>query len=231
MSARTSSAKISVAIVDDHPVVREGLRAFLQLAGDIEIVAEASSGVEAVSLVKEVAVDLVMMDLMMPGEFGGVEAIRRIHEEHPEIKLLALTSFQEEQIGLDALAAGAVGFLYKDVEPDLLLSGIRQAVAGIMVLEADVWTASQSGRRSPSAAEPAEPLTNREREVLREMGSGRSNKEIAAQLCISEKTVKVHVSHILGKLCVYDRTQAVLEAARLGMVDLYARPVDGSERT
>ncbi|GMA63915.1 response regulator [Alicyclobacillus fastidiosus] len=140
--------KIRVAIVDDHPVVREGLRAFLQLADDIEVVGEAESGESAVRLLQnaDTHVDVAIMDLKMPGAFDGIEAIARLRRSRPSLRILALTSFQDDETALAAVRAGAIGFLHKDVPPDLLLGGIRQAATGRMVLEANVWAAAQASR-------------------------------------------------------------------------------------
>lgn len=222
---------IRVAIVDDHPVVREGLRAFLELADDIEIVCELENGEAAVNVLQnpEVQVDVAIIDLKMPGPFDGIEAIRRLHHRRPELRLLALTSFQDNEAAIAVLTAGAIGYLHKDVPPDLLLGGIRQAAAGRMVMEQTAWAAAQAvksdstGPATEHAAPPAtlaEPLTERERDVMHAMARGLSNKEIGHDLGISEKTVKVHVSHILGKLAVLDRTQAVLLAVKLKLVEI-----------
>lgn len=224
--------RIRVAIVDDHPIVREGLRAFLKMAEDIDVVCELDSGEAAVSVLRDegLDVDVAVMDLKMPGAFDGVEAIRRLHQLRPPLKLLALTSFQDSETALAALTAGAIGYLHKDVPPDLLLGGIRQAAAGRMVMEQTAWVAAQA--RQPEGSGPAtpvdapgesdliEPLTDREQDVLRAMARGLSNKEIGRALGITEKTVKVHVSHILSKLGVFDRTQAVVLAAKTGMVEI-----------
>ncbi len=222
---------IRIAIVDDHPVVREGLRAFLQLADDIEVVCELATGEAAVQVLQDarLAVDVVVMDLKMPGPVDGVEAIRRLRELRPSLKLLALTSFQDSESAIAALRAGAVGYLHKDVPPDLLLGGIRQAATGRMVMEQTAWAATQANQSEPVArvseravegSAAAEPLTDRELNVLQAMARGLSNKEIGGALGISEKTVKVHVSHILSKLGVFDRTQAVVLAAKRGMVEI-----------
>lgn len=225
------NVSIRVAIVDDHPVVREGLRAFLQMADDIEVVCELESGEAAVNVLQnpDVEVDVAIMDLKMPGRVDGIEAIRWLRQLRPGLKLLALTSFQDSEAAISALTAGAIGYLHKDVPPDLLLGGICQAAAGRMVMEQTAWAATQSHK--PEAADSGksehgtdsigiEPLTDRERDVLLVMARGLSNKEIGSELGISEKTVKVHVSHIFGKLGVFDRTQAVLLAARRGMVQI-----------
>lgn len=244
------NAKIRVGLVDDHPVVREGLRSFLQLAEDIEVVAEAGSGREAIEVVQTIAIDVLLMDLVMEGEHDGITATRQISRAHPEIRILALTSFQDATRMMSVIEAGAISYLQKDVSPDHLLSAIRQTAAGRTVLEPSallelrrtaITTTSESTPaptptptpRSTSASAPTstlanradllrlvEPLTQREQEVLHALANGLSNKEIAAKLGIAEKTVKVHVSHILGKLGVYDRTQALLAAAKLGLVHL-----------
>ncbi|MCY0895740.1 MAG: response regulator transcription factor [Alicyclobacillaceae bacterium] len=235
--------KIRVAMVDDHPVVREGLRAFLQLASDIEIVHEFEDGETAVRMLQDsqLSVDVVIMDLKMPGPCDGIAAIRQLHALRPALRLLALTSFSDSEAAIAALSAGAIGYLQKDVPPDLLLGSIRQAAAGRMVMEQSAWAAANAINEVSPAVPPtqtadvmsssdkqdqpaittlADPLTERERDVLEELARGLSNKEIGINLGISEKTVKVHVSHILGKLNVFDRTQAVLYAVKLGLVKL-----------
>lgn len=215
---------IRVGIVDDHPIVREGLRTFLHIASDIEVVGEAANGEEALALANTYEPDVMLMDIMMPGAMSGIDAITRIAKRHASIKLLALTSSNEESMAQAALSAGAIGYLSKNVEPDWVLAGIRQAAVGLTVLSEGAWVAikpqSSSSRVAPSVSPTKEALTPREHEVLVAMAEGLSNKEIGAELGISEKTVKAHVSHILGKLCVYDRTQAVLVAAREGIVRL-----------
>ena len=242
------NAKIRVGLVDDHPVVREGLRSFLQLAEDIEVVAEAGSGREAIEVAQTIAIDVLLMDLVMEGEHDGITATRQISRAHPEIRILALTSFQDATRMMSVIEAGAISYLQKDVSPDHLLSAIRQTAAGRTVLEPSALLelrrtaitatpestpAQTPTSRSTSASTPTstlsnradvlrlvDPLTQREQEVLHALANGLSNKEIAAKLGIAEKTVKVHVSHILGKLGVYDRTQALLAAAKLGLVHL-----------
>jgi NarL family two-component system response regulator LiaR len=195
------------------------------MADDLEVVGEADSGERAIQLFRDpaFAVDVVIMDLKMPGPCDGVEAIRTLTSLRPSLRILALTSFDDDASAAAALAAGAVGYLQKDVAPDILLGGIRQATAGKMVLERHVWNSTQRVRQTADQASPGrlrEALTDRELDVLRAMARGLSNKEIAAALGISEKTVKVHVSHILGKMEVLDRTQAVLLAAKLRLVKI-----------
>jgi NarL family two-component system response regulator LiaR len=215
-------------------MVREGLRAFLQLSDDIEIVAEAGTGAEALEIAEAEHPDVMLIDLVMPGQYDGVAAIRHIAAKHPDIHLIALTSYQERDRMLGAIHAGAISYLQKDVSPEDLMAAIRQAAAGRAVLDPaalDALREAQSGAVGHPPADPSsraahqagglvEPLTQREREVLEALAQGMSNKEIAAALGIAEKTVKVHVSHILGKLGVYDRTQALLAASRLGLIQL-----------
>jgi two-component system, NarL family, response regulator LiaR len=224
---------IRIAIVDDHPMVREGLRAFLQLSSDIDIVAEVGTGAEAVELAESEAIDVMLMDLVMPGKYDGVAAIRSIAESHPDIHIIALTSYQEKDRMVGAIQAGAISYLQKDVSPEDLLTAIRQAAVGRTVLDPAALDAlrslqNESGSsgtpvhhgRSTSSAGRQEALTQREQDVLEALAQGMSNKEIAAELGIAEKTVKVHISHILGKLGVYDRTQALLAASRRGLIQL-----------
>jgi two-component system, NarL family, response regulator LiaR len=224
---------IRIAIVDDHPMVREGLRAFLQLSSDIDIVAEVGTGAEAVELAESEAIDVMLMDLVMPGKYDGVAAIRSIAESHPDIHIIALTSYQEKDRMVGAIQAGAISYLQKDVSPEDLLTAIRQAAVGRTVLDPAALDAlrslqNESGSsgtpvhhgRNTSSAGRQEALTQREQDVLEALAQGMSNKEIAAELGIAEKTVKVHISHILGKLGVYDRTQALLAASRRGLIQL-----------
>jgi len=236
-------ACIRVVVVDDHPMVREGLQAFLKLAADIEIVGEAATGAAAVALASALQPDVIVMDLVMPGEMDGIAAMAIIHRDYPRTHILALTSFQDSERAAAALKAGATGFLYKDVSPDLLLGAIRQAAAGQTVVEGRVWDAWQERQVATNGAQSVadsaaveslhiddtrsavqrqllDALTAREMDVLTCLASGMANKEIGAKLGITEKTVKVHVSHILAKLGVYDRTQAVILASKLGLVTL-----------
>ncbi|WP_026961344.1 response regulator [Alicyclobacillus herbarius] len=220
---------IRLLIVDDHPMVREGLRVFLQLSEDIQVVGEAATGEVAVQLAGEVHPDVVLMDLVMPGACDGVATIREITRRHPDIRIIALTSFQERDRTVGAIQAGATGYLQKDVSPEDLVTAIRQAALGRAVLDPLALDALRGGgprSETPPVGEGTgaprlrEPLTEREQDVLQALARGMSNKEIAAALGIAEKTVKVHISHILGKLDVYDRTQAVLTATRLGLIRL-----------
>lgn len=224
----TAAQRIRVAIIDDHPMVREGLRAFLSLAPDLEIVGEADSAAGAIALAERTAIDVMLIDLVLPGELDGIRAIKEIGRRRPAVRVLALTSFIDHQRMVGAIEAGAIGYLQKSVGPDDLLGAIRQAARGRTVLEPAAlkalragWTegAGIGGAVAGSGQTALEPLTPREQEVLAALARGLSNKEIAAELAIAEGTVKVHVSRILAKLGVLDRTQAVLAAMRLRLVE------------
>ena len=209
---------IRVLIADDHAVVRQGLRTFLELQDDIEVVSDVADGSAAVEAALSRSPDVVLMDLVMPG-VGGVEAIRMIREQRPQARVLVLTSFQEDEQIFPAVRAGAAGYLLKDVEPQELVRAIRAAHAGEALLHPAVAArlmeefASEHGR---IAAESS--LTDREQEVLELIGRGLPNKLIARELGIAEKTVKTHVSAVLAKLGVTDRTQAALYAVRNGLL-------------
>jgi NarL family two-component system response regulator LiaR len=205
-------SRIRVLLVDDHAVVRQGLRAFLQLQADIEVVGEAASGPAALEAAAGCEPDVVLMDLVMPGG-DGVSAIAGLKQANPRARVLALSSFADDDQVFGALQAGAAGYLLKDVEPDDLAAAIRQVHAGQPALHPDVAT-----RLMRHAAEPQptvqERLTPRELDVLRLIVEGFANKEIARRLAITEKTVKTHVSNILQKLAVPDRTGAAVLALR-----------------
>ncbi len=211
---------IRVLLVDDHAVVREGLRAFLQLQDGLEIVGEAGDGAEAVDEAERLAPDVIVMDLVMPG-LDGVGAMRRLRAQAPASRVIVLTSFLEDDRLLPAIQAGAAGYLLKNVEPAELARAIRAAHAGEEVI-IDPTVAARLvhalAEERPRIQEP-ERLTRRERDVLGLIARGRSNKRIALELGISEKTVKTHVGHLLAKLGVSDRTQAALLAVRQGLVD------------
>jgi NarL family two-component system response regulator LiaR len=209
---------IRVLIVDDHAVVRRGLRTFLELQDEIEVVGEAEGGDEAVAAVEELAPDVVLMDLVMP-RVDGIEAIRQVRERRPATRVIALTSFIDDDKLFPAVRAGAAGYLLKDVQPQELVAAIRTVHGGESLLHpaaaarlmAEV--ASEDGR-----TDPASLLTPREREVLVLIARGHPNKVIARDLGVSEKTVKTHVSNLLGKLGLTDRTQAALYAVREGLL-------------
>ncbi|KZB92968.1 DNA-binding response regulator [Bacillus sp. VT 712] len=204
---------IRILIADDHHVVRKGLALFLQTHPDIEIVGEASNGQEAVRKVKELQPDLVVMDLSMP-ELDGIQATKQIKQEQPNVKVLILTSFSDQDHVIPALEAGAESYQLKESDPDELIVGIRNVINGQYQLSPKITAHLLNKLTQPVKKEPLllDLLTKREREVLKEISSGKSNKEIAAALHITEKTVKTHVSNILSKLQVQDRTQAALYA-------------------
>ena len=205
---------IRVLIVDDHAIVREGLRTFLGMLEDIELVGEAANGELALEAVARGKPEIVLMDLVMPG-MDGIEATRRLHAEHPEVKVIALSSFTDDDKLYPVIKAGAVAYLLKDVGPRELADTIRAAARGEVRLHPEVTRKLMSGIAGETPA--AEPLTGREQEVLACLGRGLANKEIAAELFISEKTVKTHVSNVLEKLGLADRTQAALYAVKHGL--------------
>ncbi len=209
---------IRLMIVDDHAVVREGLRAFLGLQDDVEIVGEAADGADAVQQALLLRPDVILMDLVMP-RVDGLSAMRELRAELPECRVIVLTSFLEDERLLPAIAAGAAGYLLKDAEPSELGRAIRAAHAGEAVIDPTVAArlVRALSDRSRQPADQSGSLTQREREVLALIARGRSNKRIALELGISEKTVKAHVGHLLAKLGVSDRTQAALLAVQQGL--------------
>ena len=204
---------IRVLVVDDHAVVREGLRSFLELQDGIEVVGEAADGEEALELARRVGPDVVLMDLVMPN-VDGLEAMRRLRQSAPTARVIVLTSFLDEDHLLPAMRAGAAGYLLKNAQPQELARAIRAADAGEALIDPAV--AARLVDVLAQHRPPIERLTPREREVLELIGRGFSNKRIALELGIAEKTAKTHVSNLLGKLGLADRTQAALYAARLG---------------
>jgi DNA-binding NarL/FixJ family response regulator len=209
---------IRVFLADDHPVVRQGLRTFLDSRDGIEVVGEAGDGEAAVAAVERLRPDVVLMDLVMPG-VGGVTAIRRIRDRVPDTRVVVLTSFASDDQVIPAVQAGAAGYLLKDVEPAGLESAIRLVHEGEALLDPQVAGRVMEEVAHPAPAGDLASLTPREREVLGLLGRGLSNRELADTLVVSEKTVKTHVSSILMKLGVHDRTQAALLAVREGLVD------------
>ena len=207
---------IRVLLADDHSVVREGLHMFLGRDPDLEVVGEAADGVEAVALAHELHPDVVLMDLLMP-VMDGIAATAAIREELPEIEVVALTSVLESDAVVSAVKAGAIGYLLKDTQAAELRRAIKAAAAGQVQLSPPAMAYLLHQVRLPEAPVA---LTEREREVLRLLAEGLSNKDIARTLQVVEDTVKTHVAHILAKLGVQSRTQAVLSAARLGLITL-----------
>ena len=208
---------IRVLIADDHPVVRHGLRGFLDTYPDIEVVAEAESGAQTIDLVQEHVPDVVLMDLLMP-EMNGVQAIERVVASSPTTRVIVLTSYTEDEYLFPAMQAGALGYLLKNVEPEDLVNAIRAAVRGHATLHPSVATRLIQAADRPED-EWAE-LSERELDVLRLIARGMSNKEIAAALTLAEGTVKSHVSNILSKLQLAHRTQAALYALKRHLVPL-----------
>jgi NarL family two-component system response regulator LiaR len=214
--------KIKVLIVDDHQVVRQGLRTFLELQDDILVVGEAGDGQAAVTMTRQVNPDVILMDLVMP-RLDGIEATRQVKSLGGSTKVIALTSFAEDDKVFPAIQAGASSYLLKDVSPDDLVSAVRAAFRGEARLHPDIARKlmEQVAHQTSQLREPyKEDLTERELEVIRLVADGLSNQEIAARLTISEKTVKTHISNILGKLGLSDRTQLAIYAIRHGLVDL-----------
>ncbi len=205
---------IRILIVDDHSVVRRGLRQFLQLDADLEVVGEARDGAEALHLAQELRPDVVLMDLVMP-VMDGVTATAAIRRDVPDTEVLALTSVLEDEKVVDAVRAGAIGYLLKDTEDDALCRSIKAAAAGQVQLAPE---AAVRLMRDVRTTEEPDGLTERETDVLRLLAEGKANKEIARLLGIGERTVKSHVSSILAKLGVQSRTQAALYATRAGLV-------------
>ena len=210
---------IRVLLVDDHAVVREGLRNFLALQDGLEIVGEASDGNEAIEQAQRLEPDVILMDLVMPG-LDGIGAMRQLRARSPASRVIVLTSFLEDERVLPAIQAGAAGYLLKNVAPAELARAIRAAHAGEAIIDPTaaarlVHAIADDAR--PRIEEP-ERLTRRERDVLELIARGQSNKRIAFELGISEKTVKTHVGHLLAKLGVTDRTQAALMAVEEGLV-------------
>jgi DNA-binding NarL/FixJ family response regulator len=209
---------VRVLLVDDQALFREALGVLLSAGTDLEVVGEAGDGEQAVRRVAEHSPDVVLMDLRMP-VLDGVAATRRIRDEHPATRVIALTTFDDDADVFAALRAGAVGYLLKDVSSERLVEAVRAAARGESVLQPSV-AAKVVARvaQLPAVEAPAVPLSEREREVLRLLAGGRSNREIAAAMFLAEGTVKNHVTTILGKLGVRDRTQAALRARELGLL-------------
>jgi DNA-binding NarL/FixJ family response regulator len=205
-----------VLITDDHGVVRQGLRMFLSLDPDFEVVGEASNGEEALAMARDLGPDVVLMDLLMP-VMDGISATEKIRAELPDVEVIALTSVLEDASVTGAVRAGAIGYLLKDTDSEELSRAIKAAAEGRVHLAPEAAARLMREVRAPDSPEV---LTDREAEVLRLLARGKANKQIASSLYVSEKTVKAHVSSILMKLGVQSRTQAALYAVRTGLVSI-----------
>jgi NarL family two-component system response regulator LiaR len=218
MPGPAPTEKITVIIVDDHAIVRQGLRTYLQLQPDIEVVGEAPNGKEAIALVAETLPDIVLMDLVMP-VMDGVEATRAVRSLSPNTRVIVLTSFSEDEKVFASIKAGAQGYLMKDVHPTDLVQALRSVNKGEAQLDPEIARKVMQEFANPAPTTPKHDLTERELEVLRLIAQGKSNKDISEELVLSEKTVKTHVSNILQKLHLSDRTQAAVYALRQKIVD------------
>ena len=208
-----AAARITVLIADDHPVVRQGLQVLLSVQDDIQVVGEAADGGQAVAMAAELVPDVMLLDLKLP-VMDGIAVLRELRDSGRRARALVLTSAADRGLVALAVQAGAAGFLYKDVDPDALVRAIRSVHDGHTLLAPEAaWSLLRSGAAAPAVAGIG-ALTGREREVLVQIADGRSNREIARLLRVSEKTVKTHVSSVLAKLGVADRTQAALLAVR-----------------
>jgi len=212
--------EISILIVDDHAIVREGQRALIDTEPGMTLVGEATNGAEAIEMARSLNPDVIFMDLFMPG-IGGIEAIEAIKAENQEARILVLTSFAEDEKVFTAVKAGALGYLLKDATPDELLTAVRQVSRGEPAMNPTIANKLMRELQRESSLPPTEdPLTERELEILKLVAQGLSNQEIAEKLVISERTVRTHVSNILSKLHLANRTQAALYALREGFADL-----------
>jgi DNA-binding NarL/FixJ family response regulator len=209
---------IRILVVDDHSVVRQGLKMFLGLDPDLQVVGEAEDGAEAVRQCRLLSPDVVLMDMLMP-VMDGIAATGAIRQEMPDTEVIALTSVLEDEAVIGAVRAGAIGYLLKDTQADELRRAIKAAAAGQVQLSPAAAARLMREVRTPEAP-AADALTERENDVLRLLAQGKANKEIALELVIGEKTVKTHVSNILSKLGVQSRTQAALYAAQNGLAEL-----------
>lgn len=218
-SAKTSPV-IRVLVVDDHAIIRKGIRAVLELVPDIEMAGEAENGKQAIQMDRELHPDVILMDLMMP-EMDGIECIRQIKDHRPTARILVLTNFAGEENIFPAIKAGAMGYHLKDSSPEALIEAIRQVNQGVASLHPSIAKKVLDELQHVDKQQPSdEPLTQREVEVLRLIAQGCENRDIAEKLVISEATVRTHVSNILGKLHLASRTQAALYALREGLASL-----------
>lgn len=214
------SEAIRILIVDDHELVRQGLNALLAVKSNVTVVGEAANGIEAVELAASLQPDVILLDLLMP-EMNGIDATRKIKSNDPDARILIITSFDEEENVYKAVKAGALGFLLKDSSPQDLMQAIANVYEGRLSLHPDIAMKLMEELNRPSEAPLSDdPLTTREVEVLKLVANGQSNLEIADALVVSERTVGAHVSNILSKLHLANRTQAALYALRKGLADL-----------
>ena len=209
---------IRVVLVDDHHIVRRGLQSFLKAFRDLEVVGEAASGEEALQKIESWMPDVVVMDMLMPGGMDGTEAIKQIRTLLPNTRIVALTSYTDDARVVAALRAGAIGYVRKEADPEILLSSIRAAARGQSLLDPAV--ASAVMQELMRGGKHSVELTEREQEVLRQLAIGRTNHEIAEALTVSDETVKTHVGNILTKLQLAHRTQAVIYALKKGIISL-----------
>jgi len=211
---------IRVLVVDDHAIIRKGIRAVLELVPDVDLVGEAENGVQAIKLDQELIPDVILMDLMMP-EMDGIACIKQLKDQRPETRILVLTNFAGDDMIFPAIKAGAMGYHLKDSSPEALIDAIRQVNQGVASLHPSIAKKVLDEFHNTEKQQLSEePLTQRELEVLRLIAQGHENKDIAGQLVISEATVRTHVSNILGKLHLASRTQAALYALREGLASL-----------
>lgn len=210
--------KIRVALVDDHRVVRQGLRSYLAAFADIEIVGEAGSGEDAVKTISDWLPDVLVMDMLMPGGIDGIETTRRIRALSPHTQVVVLTAYADDARVVAALRAGAIGYIRKEAEPELLLSAVRAAARGQSVLDPSI--AGSVLQDLVRGKLPGGELTEREMDVLRQLANGRTNKQIAETLVVSEETIKTHVGNILAKLSLAHRGQAMIYALKKGFISV-----------
>ena len=222
---------INILLADDQTLVRQGIRVLLEIEPDIRVIGEASNGFEAIEQVDRLHPDVVLMDVRMP-QMDGVEATRLLAERYPEMGVIILTTFEDDEIVFEGIKAGARGYLLKDISSEEMADAVRKVSAGEALIQPRITRKilaeftrmatndglSAAGRNKPGMARLPEPLTNRELDVLQALAHGLSNREIAAQLVITEGTVKNHVSNLIEKLGVRDRTQVVLKAQELGLI-------------
>ena len=215
-----SDERIRVLLVDDHAVVRQGLRSYLESFGDIAIAGSAASGEEALGLLETCLPDVAVVDLLMPGGMDGFETIRRVRNRSPHTQVVVLSGYSDDARVLAALRAGAIGYVRKEADPEVLLATVRAAARGQSTLDpALAHTVLQELTRKPASADP-DALTHREEEVLRQLALGRTNRQIAEALIVGEETVKTHVGNILAKLHLAHRTQAMIYALKQGLVSV-----------